>query len=54
MRGKNTLLHPWRIPGILLNRLTWPVPFGLWLVNMIHQRVLRINAGVPFMVHFTS
>jgi serine acetyltransferase len=26
----------------------------LWLVNGFFQRVLRINAGVPWMVHFTS
>ncbi len=48
------LLTPWRWPGIVAGRLTEPVPPGLWLVNVFFQRVLRINAGVPWMVHFTS
>jgi acetyltransferase-like isoleucine patch superfamily enzyme len=34
--------------------MTKPVPLGLWLVNFFMQRILRINAGAPCMVHFTS
>jgi len=30
------------------------VPPGLWLVNILFQRVCRINAAIPWMVHFTS
>jgi carbonic anhydrase/acetyltransferase-like protein (isoleucine patch superfamily) len=44
------LLWPW----CWLERLTRPVPPGLWIVNGIMQRVLRINGAVPWMVHFTS
>lgn len=31
-----------------------PVPFGLWLLNTIVQRVFRVNSDVPWMVHYTS
>jgi len=30
------------------------VPFSLWLVNVLVQRVFRVNASVPFQVNFTS
>ena len=46
----NPLMWPW----LLLTRCTSPVPPGLWLVNVLFQRVLRINGCVPIMVHFTS
>lgn len=52
--ASRALLTPWRWPGLLAGRLTEPVPPGLWLANAFFQRVLRINAGVPWMVHFTS
>jgi acetyltransferase-like isoleucine patch superfamily enzyme len=38
----------------MLARITSPVPPGLWLVNILAQRMLRINSTMPFMVHFTS
>lgn len=37
-----------------LRRLTAPVPTRLWLTNLAFQRVLGINADVPWMVHYTS
>jgi hypothetical protein len=40
--------------GDRLNRLTSPVPLGLWIVNTLMQRVFRVNGNVPWMVHFTS
>lgn len=30
------------------------IPFPVWLVNALFQRVLRLNAEVPFSVNFTS
>lgn len=30
------------------------IPFSLWLVNVIFQRVFRQNSEFPFSVHFTS
>ncbi len=41
-------------PSRILFRLTAPLPPGLWLLNLLAQRVLRINGHVPWMVHFTS
>ena len=38
----------------MLGRLTTPVPFGLWMMNVFCQRVLGINKECRFMVHFTS
>ena len=37
-------------------RLLWPlpVPFGLWLLNIIVQRIFLINGNVRWMVHYTS
>lgn len=37
-----------------MGRMTAPVPPGLWIINTFVQRVYRINAGAPCMVHFTS
>jgi len=37
-----------------LTRPTAPLPFGLWLLNFIVQRVFRVNGDVPWMVHYTS
>jgi acetyltransferase-like isoleucine patch superfamily enzyme len=36
--------------------LLWPipVPFGLWLLNIIVQRIFLINGNVRWMVHYTS
>lgn len=33
---------------------TGPIPLGLWIINVIIQRVFRINGNVPWMVHYTS
>ena len=38
----------------IVNRITYPVPFGLTVVNFIFQRIFRINAKVCWPVHFTS
>ena len=46
--------RPWYWPFWMLSRLTHPLSPGLWLVNVLHQRVLRINGEIPWMVHFTS
>jgi acetyltransferase-like isoleucine patch superfamily enzyme len=46
--------RPWLWPEALLDKFTCPVPWGLWFINFFHQRLLRINGQVPWMVHFTS
>jgi carbonic anhydrase/acetyltransferase-like protein (isoleucine patch superfamily) len=46
--------RPWLWPWRSLERLTDPIPPGLWLLNAFCQRVLRINGEAPWMVHFTS
>jgi carbonic anhydrase/acetyltransferase-like protein (isoleucine patch superfamily) len=38
----------------LLARYTEPVPPGLWLLNVFCQRILGVNAEMPWMVNFTS
>lgn len=43
-----------KIIGPFLWRLTAPVPWGLVLVNLFFQKILRINHEQPFPVHFTS
>ncbi len=48
------ILSPWRKCQYLVDRLTRPLPFGLWLLNAFNQRVLGINKGYPFMINFTS
>ena len=56
MRFKDPALQP-RDTQPLLSRLrhpTAPIPLGLWLLNTLVQRFLRINGNVPWMVHFTS
>lgn len=44
----------WAAPILVLNRLTVPVPFGLWLLNFLCQRILQVNGEVPWQVDFTS
>ena len=46
--------RPWLWPWRLFGRLTKPIPPGLWIINIFVQRILRINARIPWMVHFTS
>lgn len=41
-------------PANWLEYMYSPCPLGLRLVNFFMQKILRINAEVPFMVHFTS
>jgi len=48
------LSPPWRWPGRILRRLTGDVPLGLRIINFSFQRILRRNAEVAWMVHFTS
>jgi acetyltransferase-like isoleucine patch superfamily enzyme len=48
-----------RFPGMrrIVTRIkkpTAPIPLGLWLLNLIVQRVFRVNSKVPWMVHYTS
>jgi len=44
--------HLW--PVRVFRHCTYPVPPGLWLLNLVVQRVFRVNDEVPWMVHFTS
>ncbi|MCI5130479.1 MAG: acyltransferase [Candidatus Electrothrix sp. EH2] len=48
------LLNPKKIINALLWRLTGPVPWGLAVVNLFFQKVLRLNHDQPFPIHFTS
>jgi len=48
-----------KYPGLFrilqrLRRPTRPIPFGLWIINIIFQRIFQLNGDVPWMVHFTS
>lgn len=45
---------PWCWPYLLVSRLTRPVPPGLWFVNFIFQRILRINSQYKWPINFTS
>jgi carbonic anhydrase/acetyltransferase-like protein (isoleucine patch superfamily) len=31
-----------------------PIPPGLWVMNLIFQKLFRINSNIPWMVHYTS
>lgn len=46
--------RPWRWPWFLLCRITRPVSPGVWLINLIVQRIFRVNSTIPWMVHYTS
>ena len=47
------VIHPLEVVRILLER--WiGIPPSRWVANFLFQRVLRLNASVPFQVHFTS
>ena len=50
----NRYLRPWLWPSLLFERFTDPIPFGVWLLNFISQRILGNNNDVPWQVHFTS
>lgn len=41
-------------PANYIEYLFSPCSFGLRIVNFIYQKIFRINAEVPFMVHYTS
>ncbi|MDN3676672.1 acyltransferase [Flavobacterium paronense] len=41
-------------PSNVIEYLLSPALFNLTIVNFFFQKILRINAEVPFMVHFTS
>jgi carbonic anhydrase/acetyltransferase-like protein (isoleucine patch superfamily) len=41
-------------PESVIQYLFSPCPIGLRLVNFFFQKIFRINAEVPFMVHYTS
>lgn len=51
---KSARYRPWLWPFRILDRITSPIPVGLWLVNFFYQRILGINNNVPWMVNFTS
>jgi acetyltransferase-like isoleucine patch superfamily enzyme len=51
---KSGRFRPWLWPVRLFNRFTSPIPFGLWLINFLFQRILDINSDIPWMVNFTS
>lgn len=53
-RRRRILYRPWAWPWWLFGLLTKPVPPGLWLINAVTQRILRVNGEYPWMVHFTS
>lgn len=38
----------------IFNRITAPIPFGLFILNWIVQRIFRINAQMKWQVHYTS
>ncbi len=48
------LYKPWLWPWLLLEKISRPVHPGVFLLNLIVQRIFRVNAGQKFMVHFTS
>ncbi len=41
-------------PGNIIEYILSPCPNGLRIINFIFQKIFRINAEVPFMVHYTS
>ena len=41
-------------PSNSIEYLFSPCPWGLRIVNFFFQKIFRINAEVPFMVHYTS
>jgi acetyltransferase-like isoleucine patch superfamily enzyme len=51
---KRLRYQPWLWPGWFLFKFTRPIPAGLWMMNFFCQRILGINAEIPWMVHFTS
>jgi len=48
------IFRPWRWPAALARKLAAPLSPGLWITNVFFQRILRVNADIPWMVHFTS
>jgi acetyltransferase-like isoleucine patch superfamily enzyme len=50
----SVVVHPIRTIRYWLDRCTRPVPFGLWLLNALCQRLLGINGEYPWMIHFTN
>ncbi len=56
MVNRRSLWKTWphRWPGRLLRQWTAPIAPGLWIANVIAQRIFRLNGGLPWMVHFTS
>jgi len=47
------IIRPHKAVQVLLSKLLG-IPFSRWFVNFLFQRIFRINADVPFQVHFTS
>lgn len=51
---KRAAWRPWAWPYACAARLTRPIPPGLWILNAVCQRILRINSQIPWSVNFTS
>jgi len=51
--GRNITGFLVSLPSLLFLRSVG-VPFSLWFVNVLVQRVFRVNASVPFQVNFTT
>lgn len=53
---KNLRYKNWKksVPSSIVEYAFSPAPLGLRCVNFIFQKIFRVNAGVKFMVHFTS
>lgn len=50
---KKYVFRPHKAIQILLERIVG-IPFSKWFINFLFQKILRLNAEVPFQVHFTS
>jgi acetyltransferase-like isoleucine patch superfamily enzyme len=52
---KNGITRPWLWPIRILSKIwTFPIPPGLWIINVVVQNLLDINNDIPWMVHYTS
>lgn len=48
------IYKPWTWPGILMKNMTRPIAPGVYIMNIIFQRIFGINGTQKFMVHYTS
>jgi len=47
------ILLPHKAAALILKKRIG-IPFSIWFMNFLFQKVFRLNAKVPFQVHFTS